>query len=110
MRHWKKVAHRVAAYLERQLEAARAISPQPERGDDATVEIHPFRGYGTPSTLHILGRVLRQPRIAPAAGSGTAWSNLAESFRRLASEELVAATVVAEIGGAVFESKTDDEG
>jgi phosphatidate phosphatase APP1 len=104
MRNWKKVAHRTAARLERRFEITRAVP------GTLTVEIHPFRGYGTPTTLHVLGRVLRQPRIALAADSGTPWSNLVETFRRLRSEEVTAAEVVAEIGEVSVGARTDDEG
>jgi phosphatidate phosphatase APP1 len=103
MRDWKKVAHRVAARLDRELDDLQLSS-------DRVVEVHPFRGYGTADTLHVLGRVLRQPRIALAADAGTPWSNLVESFRRLASEEVVAAQVMAEVDGVTVESRTDDEG
>jgi phosphatidate phosphatase APP1 len=106
MADWKRTANRLAAQLEEQFDAARVAM----RDADGLVEIHPFRGYGTESTLHVLGRVLRQPRIALAADAGTAWSNLLETYRRLRSEEVPAARVVAEIGAVTADAQTDGEG
>lgn len=110
MRNWKSVANRVAARLERQFDVVRAAVPPPVGLENEVVEIHPFRGYGTAATLHVVGRVLRQPRIALASDSGTPLSNLIETYRRLGSEEVAAARVVAEIHGAAVEARTDDEG
>ena len=106
MRNWKKVATRVASRLERRIDTAAAGL----RARDGLVEIHPFRGYGTATTLHVLGRVLRQPRIELAADHGTPWSNLIESFRRMGSEEVAEAKISAQLDQLKIEAKTDDEG
>ena len=107
MRDWKKVATRVASRLDRGFDLTRA---QLRRETDGFVEIHPFRGYGTATTLHVLGRVLRQPRIALAADQGSPWTNLVESFRRLGSEEVAAAEISAEVHQLKITTRTDDEG
>ena len=110
MRNWKKVAQRVAARLDRKLDETRRAVREHDRIPSGVVEIHPFRGYGTAARLHVLGRVLRQPRIALATNTGSGLSNLVDSFRRLASEEIAGARIVAEVEGRTVESQTDDEG
>lgn len=106
MRTWKQIAHRMAAQVERGVDEHRRA----RHGVATIVEIHPFRGYGTRERLHVTGRVLRQPRIAPAADRGTAWSNVLETFRRLASAEVEGARIEAAFGGRTVEAVSDHEG
>lgn len=106
MRTWKQIAHRIAAQVERGVDEHRRA----RHGAATDVEIHPFRGYGTRERLHVTGRVLRQPRIAAAVDRGTAWTNVLETFRRLASGEVEGARVEAEFAGRTVAAVTDHEG
>jgi phosphatidate phosphatase APP1 len=106
MADWKSGLRRIAAQVERGIDEQRRGRPT----SDEPVEIHPFRGYGTSEHLHVTARILRRPRVVPAADSGSAWGNVIESFRRLASAEVAGARIEASCGGKTVEASSDEEG
>ena len=72
--------------------------------------ILPYRGHGTTDTLYVRGRVLSGHPIPPASEDDTAWRNLANTIRRLDSDEVPAARVRATVGEARSETVADEEG
>ena len=72
--------------------------------------IQPYRGHGTTDTLYVRGRVLRGQPIPPASEDDSAWRNLANTIRRLESDEVPAARVRATVGEARAETVADEEG
>ena len=74
------------------------------------VELHPFRGYGTPTRLLLRGRVLRSTGLTRSRLGDTVGDNLRNMFRRFQSDEVPGALVVARAGGAEARVRTDGEG
>ena len=72
--------------------------------------IVPYRGHGTTETLYVRGRVLRGKAIPPATEHDSAWRNLGNTIRRLETDEIPAARVLARAGDAAIEVVADEEG
>lgn len=72
--------------------------------------IVPYRGHGTHDTLFVRGRVLQGNPIPPASEHDSAWRNLANTIRRLETDEVPAARVRARAGEASLEVVADEEG
>ncbi len=72
--------------------------------------ILPYRSYGTPTRLHLLGRVLRDKHITPDDTDDTVWRNLLNMYRRLQSDEVPFARLLIHNQGQEQEIVTDKEG
>jgi phosphatidate phosphatase APP1 len=72
--------------------------------------IVPYRGHGTTETLYVRGRVLQGKPIPPASEDDSAWRNLANTIRRLETDEVPLARVRARAGEATAEAAADEEG
>lgn len=72
--------------------------------------ILPYLGYGTRSRLTVCGRVLEDEGFHPAADADTRWRNLVRFYKRLESDEVPGARLVARFGGSEVETLTDGEG
>lgn len=70
----------------------------------------PYLGYGTPEQLTLFGRVLRDRGIAPASDARTAWRNLLDFYRRLESDEVPGARLLARFQDQAAEVVADREG
>ncbi len=70
----------------------------------------PYRGHGSTGRLYVHGRVLESETIAPAAEADSTWTNLLNTWRRLESDPLPFARVMARSGDAELEIVADDEG
>jgi phosphatidate phosphatase APP1 len=75
------------------------------------VELHAFRGYGTPTRLRLRGRVLRSTGLVRSRLGDSVVDNLRNTFRRFESDEVPGALVAARaaLGGEV-RARTDQEG
>jgi phosphatidate phosphatase APP1 len=79
------------------------------------VAILPFRGYGTPTWVNVTGRILEARGVAQVNGNApheksSACRNLRATYRRFGSDEIPGARLVARLGRAALELRTDDEG
>jgi phosphatidate phosphatase APP1 len=72
--------------------------------------ILPYLGYGTRTRLALCGRVLQDEGIRPAAEGERSWRNFAGFFKRLESDELPFARVLARFRGLETEVRADREG
>lgn len=70
----------------------------------------PYRSYGTLDRLLIMGRVLANTQATTAGADDSIWQNLLNTYRRLESDEVPGARVQAQIGDAMAEALSDDEG
>jgi phosphatidate phosphatase APP1 len=77
---------------------------------DGPFRIVPYRGHGTTDTLYVRGRVLEGKAIPPASEHDSAWRNLANTVRRLETDEVPAARVRVLAGEATMETVADEEG
>src|SRR5690348_3872182 len=73
-------------------------------------EIVPYRGHGSADRLYVHGRVLESEDIAPAAEADSTWRNLLNTWKRLESDPLPHARVMARRGSVEQEIVADDEG
>lgn len=69
-----------------------------------------YRGYGTTTSLQLMGRVLANPNPTPASASDTVWENLVASYQRFGTRELPGVHVDAQFGDVLQSNITDDEG
>jgi len=74
------------------------------------VELHAFRGYGTPTRLLLRGRVLRSTGLIRSRLGDAVVDNLRNMFHRFESDEVSGALVVARAGRAEAQARTDAEG
>lgn len=79
-------------------------------GGSNPYEIVPYRGHGTAHRLYVHGRVLESEKIAPAAEADSTWRNLLNTWKRLESDPLPRARVMARRGDVEQEIVADDEG
>jgi phosphatidate phosphatase APP1 len=75
------------------------------------VELHAFRGYGTPTRLRLRGRVLRSAGLVRSRLGDSVLDNLRNAFRRFESDEVPGALVTARAAlGGEARTRTDEEG
>jgi phosphatidate phosphatase APP1 len=75
------------------------------------VELHAFRGYGTPARLLVRGRVLRSTGLIRSRLGDSVLDNLRNMFRRFESDEVPGALVAARAAvGDEVRVTTDEEG
>jgi phosphatidate phosphatase APP1 len=75
------------------------------------VELHPFRGYGTPTRLRLRGRVLRTTGLTRSRLGDSVLDNLRNMFHRFESDEVPGAVVAARAAvGDEVHLRADDEG
>lgn len=91
--------------------ALRVIS-RPVRRDRGLkgVVIQPYRGYGTPREVFLMGRVFLQPRLGAGLPAGSVMREVAGVLRRLARWGLGNTTVTAEFCGTRQRFETDRDG
>jgi phosphatidate phosphatase APP1 len=86
--------------------ARRAWRRRPHRA----VELHAFRGYGTPTRLRLRGRVLRSTRLVRSRRNDSVVDNLRNMFHRFESDEVPGARVAARAGRAEVQVLANEEG
>lgn len=69
----------------------------------------PYRGYGRPDRIHLIGRVLRDKTIIRQEND-TFWRNFVNNFKRFNSREINDAVLKIQIADHQFFSLTDQEG
>ena len=72
--------------------------------------IEPYLGYGTRSKIVVSGRVLRERNAILATKTDTKWRNLANAFRRFATDEVGGVRVRARFGRSEADALSDSEG
>jgi phosphatidate phosphatase APP1 len=70
----------------------------------------PYLGYGNASTIWLRGRVLDERLFREQAPGDSGWRNAAALYRRLESDEVAGATVLACIGDQQWTASTDSGG
>ncbi|MES2759984.1 MAG: phosphatase domain-containing protein [Pseudomonadota bacterium] len=70
----------------------------------------PYFGFGNPEKIWVKGRVLDERSFREQSGQDSGWSNLLELYRRLESDEVAGARVLAQFQGQRHETLTDGGG
>lgn len=105
---WRKILHRVAENVEKEFDQ-RAYRVREKLGWRDGVRAYPYRGYANGRRLFLSGRVL-QGEVRPESDRDLLWHDLVRLFKRLESDEVPGARLVARFGGEERELVTDDEG
>lgn len=79
-------------------------------GQGRQLVIVPYSGYGTQRKLHVRGRVLEAENFREQAATDSRWRNLMELYKRLESDEVPGAEVVARYQGAEYRGVSDAAG
>ena len=69
-----------------------------------------YRGFGTPAKVHIRGRVLDDKLASMDGDHETVWENIANTIRRIETDEVPDARVQIRYYGTEMEVKTDADG
>lgn len=100
----RRVVHRAAHALDRQLDRRRRI------WGGRRIIISPYRSFGRGAELLVRGRVLAEKTITRASAAEPLWRNVVNTYRRFHSDEIAGAQVRASFRDAVGETVTDGEG
>jgi len=79
-------------------------------GGPGPIKIVPYRGYGTRDKLYLKGRVLEDKGVTPASKDDSVWDNLLNMYRRMQSDEIPFARLIARHGEVTQEVVADEEG
>ena len=74
------------------------------------IQILVFRSYGTPTALHVRGRVTERKAVSGTTERASTWRNILDTLHRLDSDEIPGARIRARLGGRTWETTTDEEG
>ncbi len=105
---WQRWVARAAARIEDRVDRARAGLGKPRPGRVARVV--PYRGYGSPTEVHVRGRVLYGEPPPASTPDDRWWRNLASAYRRLEFDEVPAARLRVRFLDAYVEVTADGEG
>jgi len=75
-----------------------------------SLQILPYRGYGTPERVRLTGRVLQDEPIGAAGERDSVWRNLGNTWKRFESDEIPFARLAARCAGWSGEVTADKEG
>lgn len=106
---WRKILIRVASDAETFFDQQKHRLDMRLRRFDP-VQIVPYRGYGTPRSLHLKGRVLEQHAPDSSGDKESIWTNILQMYRRFESDEVTGIKIEAAYNGQIIETVTDDEG
>ena len=74
------------------------------------VQILVFRSFGTPTALHLRGRVTERKAVEGTTRRTSTWRNILNTLHRLDSDEIPGARVRAHLQGRQWDATTDAEG
>ncbi len=109
MQNWKKkllsTAIQIDDVLDKQIYRLRQ-----RLGTIDTVQVIPFRTYGTAENVYVRGRVLEDKKITQARQGDTIFTNLLNMYKRFESDEVPGAVVQLNLPGEQVQVTTDNEG
>ncbi len=109
MNNWKSAAARILDGVDERLDQWK-LELKLRRGWLDPLTIQPYRGHGTGTTFYLKGRVLEHTGVTNSSSTDTLWENVLNMYRRFGSDEFPGARVRAQVGDAVWEASTDNEG
>lgn len=109
MANWKEVLIHLTSNAEERMDELR-YRLHNSLGGPGPVKIVPYRGYGRPDRLHLRGRVIEDKHIPEAERNDNLWENLLNMYKRLESDEVPGARLVARFGDVEQEVVADEEG
>jgi phosphatidate phosphatase APP1 len=88
----------------------RLVWPDNTAGGEDDIVLQPYRGYGSPQEIFLIGRVFRQPGTSPSGHRGTLRRAAIDVGRRLLRRGIAGATLVARFYGTEQRVTTDRDG
>lgn len=108
MPEWKEALVRLSAQAEEHLDALKHRL-RARLGGPGPLQIMPYRGFGTPQTLSLQGRVLVEKDLTHQ-DYDTVWDNMLAMYRRFESDEVPGIRIRASYRGIERVVVTDEEG
>ncbi|MDB5792702.1 MAG: hypothetical protein JWQ80_2726 [Massilia sp.] len=90
--------------------ASGALRRLRDQGAGRNLMVLPYHGFGNAHRIWIKGRVLDEFSYREQSEHDSSWSNLVALYRRLESDEVAQARVLAHMGGRTYETATDAGG
>ena len=90
--------------------ASGALRRLRDKGAGRNLMVLPYHGFGNAHRIWIKGRVLDEFSYREQSEHDSSWSNLVALYRRLESDEVAHARVLAHVGGRTHETVTDAGG
>ena len=109
MQNWKKKLLNKAIQLDGIFDK-QVYSLRQRLGTMGTIQVFPFRTYGTPYHLYVRGRVLEDKKIAAGNEADNLFINLQNMYKRFETDEVPGATLQLNLPGGPHQVVTDKEG
>lgn len=109
MAGWKKVLTHYTANAEKLFDELR-YRMYYALGGPSPIKIVTYRGFGTPDRFIIRGRVLEDKNIPEAERNDNLWENMVNMYKRMESDEIPHARLLARFQGTEQEVVADEEG
>jgi phosphatidate phosphatase APP1 len=109
MANWKEVLTHMTYETERRMDELR-YRLHYALGGPGPIKIVTYRGYGKPDRLYLRGRVVEDKNIIAAQANDNVWENIINMYKRLESDEVPHARLVARFKGADQEVVANEEG
>jgi phosphatidate phosphatase APP1 len=109
MTSWKKVLLSMVNNAESRMDELR-YRMYYSLGGPGPIKIVTYRGYGTSERLFLRGRVLEDKNIPEAEENDRTWENLLSMYKRMASDEIPHARLMARFQDIEQEIIADEEG
>jgi phosphatidate phosphatase APP1 len=106
---WRERLGQIAGELRSEVERAGHFMGL-DRRDERRFEIAGYRGFGTSARVLVHGRVIESRNIPAASATDSLWRNLLSTYKRIDSDPLGHARVIALVGETEHELVADDEG
>ncbi|QDV62924.1 hypothetical protein Mal65_20610 [Crateriforma conspicua] len=111
--HWQDSFHQWARHLASDVDDAFDAGLRKLRkryGRPGTPQLYPYLGHATRQSIHLSGRVLRNPPLDPDFRNDRWWDNMLDAVRRFASDEVPGVVVRANVGDQDARATSDREG
>ena len=92
MHNWKKKLQHIATHVD-DLADKQMYRLRQRLGTIDTIQVMPFRTYGTPYNVYVRGRVLEDKKISAAQDADGLFTNLLNMYTRFESDEVPGATL-----------------
>jgi len=106
---WKDLALAGVAAVEDRFDALKRHLAS-RLGTPDPIQVLPYRGFGTAGRLELAGRVLEDEGGRSQGRDDSLWLNVLATWKRMESDEVPGARVVARLGGQSWEAVSDGEG
>jgi phosphatidate phosphatase APP1 len=109
MANWQKILAEMVLDVEKYYDLLK-YRLRERIGGRNPIMILPYRGYGTPDKVYLIGRVLEDKGITQAMENDTLWDNLVNMYKRFETDEIPYAKVLARFRGDEVEITANIEG